>query len=80
VKRRLDRDLLPPLALSCEKDVVSIRGQWVMWGQHGLSPSRVEVTMSSKFYIIKFKNQIELGLSHISIYFRTKIYLGPYNL
>lgn len=38
---------------------------------------QVEVTMSSKFYTIKFKDRIELGSDSIFIHFLTKIYLGP---
>jgi hypothetical protein len=38
---------------------------------------RVEMTMSSKLYTIKF-DQIELRSDSISIHFLTKIYLGPW--
>jgi hypothetical protein len=37
--------------------------------------SRLGVTMCSKFYTIRFKNQIELESGLISIYFLTKNYL-----
>jgi hypothetical protein len=37
------------------------------------------VIMGSKFYTIKFKDQIELGSGPISIHFLTKIYLGTYH-
>jgi hypothetical protein len=35
--------------------------------------------MGSKFYTIRFKDQIGSGSNSISIRFWTKIYLGPYH-
>jgi hypothetical protein len=35
------------------------------------------MTIGSKFYTIRFKYSIELESGSVSIYFRTKIYLGP---
>jgi hypothetical protein len=37
----------------------------------------IGVTISSKFYTIKFKDRVGLGSGSISIHFLTKIYLGP---
>jgi hypothetical protein len=39
----------------------------------------ITVIMVSKFYTIKFKNRIKLGLSPISIHFLTKVYLMSYH-
>jgi hypothetical protein len=39
----------------------------------------LELTMGSKFYTIRFKDQIRLGSDSISIYFWTTNYLGPYH-
>jgi hypothetical protein len=39
-----------------------------------LRPYNYEWQMDSKFYTIKFKDQIELGSDYISIYFWTKIF------